>query len=475
VTSRPNIVVVCTDQHRFDAVGYVSDHVSTPTLDRLAAEGTVFERCYTTSPVCSPSRASMMTGKFPHAHGLWANGVTLPGGSPLLSRLLADAGYRCGLVGRWHLSATAEGRTEPRQDDGFSSFVWADAPDQESPENAYHRWLEREFPELWAEREGNGEHPFADLPAEAHFTRWAIGEALEFVGGGDDDGEAPFFLVVNLFDPHHPFTAPAEQLERYRDVALPDPVRPPVPEDGTPPLHGLLASGLASPAAAFRDLAAGELDEIRRSYLAMVSHLDAELARLVARLDESGAAQDTLVIVTSDHGEMLGDHGQLLKGPLFYEPAVRVPLVMRWPGRIASGGRCDELVQGVDLFATCLAAADVEPSLATVSRDLVAISEGSARGRGFALCEYRDSARPLDPPVLATMLLKDGLKLVVYHSSGPGGDPTGELYDLADDPDELVNLWHEPRYETAKSVALAALVEAFVITEDRSAPRLAPW
>jgi arylsulfatase len=473
MSTRPNIILVCTDQHRFDAVGYVSDHVQTPVLDQLAGQGTVFERCYTTSPVCSPSRASMMTGKYPHAHGLWANGVTLPEGSPLLGRILADDGYACGLVGRWHLSATSEGRTEIRQDDGFASFDWADAPDQMSPENAYHRWLQREYPELWAERADRGGHAFADVPAEAHFTRWAVDRGIDFVERSTQ-GDAPFFLTLNLFDPHHPFEAPPEYLDRYRDVPLPEPIRPPRPEDGAPPLHEMLADGLASPAGGFRELPEGELDRIRRTYFAMVTHLDDELGRLFARLDEAGIARDTMVVVTSDHGEMLGDHGQILKGPMFFEGAVRVPLVVRWPDVFPAGARCREIVQPIDLFATCLAAAGLEPPATTDSRDLAAIAGGAA-GRGFALCEYRNSAHPLSPPVHATMFLRGGLKMVVYHSSGPAGGPTGELYDLRDDPDELTNRWHDPGYQAMKAEAMAALVDAFVTTEDRSSPRIARW
>ena len=117
--SRPNILFICTDQQRFDALGcYGNAHIQTPAIDGLAREGVLFERCYVQSPVCAPSRASLLTGRYVHSHGLWANGVALPPGERLFPRTLADAGYDCGLIGKLHLAACYQGRTEPRHDDG---------------------------------------------------------------------------------------------------------------------------------------------------------------------------------------------------------------------------------------------------------------------------------------------------------------------------------------------------------------------
>ncbi|MBO0882143.1 MAG: sulfatase-like hydrolase/transferase, partial [Mycobacterium sp.] len=148
----PNILLLCTDQQRYDVLGAAGNpYIDTPAIDGLAAAGVRFDRCYTPSPVCSPARASLLTGLYPHAHGLWANGVTLPPGQTMLGRVLADAGYDCGLVGKLHLGACFGGRDEPRHDDGFRFFSWAHDPSHSSPGNAYHRWLQKEFPDLWQE------------------------------------------------------------------------------------------------------------------------------------------------------------------------------------------------------------------------------------------------------------------------------------------------------------------------------------
>ena len=142
---RPNILCICTDQQRYDALGaYGNAHISTPTIDGLARDGVLFERCYVQSPVCAPARASLVTGRYVHAHGLWANGVALPPHLPLFPRALADAGYDCGLVGKLHLAAAFGGRTESRLDDGFGFFAWSYDPSHPSPVDCARSLLPRD-------------------------------------------------------------------------------------------------------------------------------------------------------------------------------------------------------------------------------------------------------------------------------------------------------------------------------------------
>ena len=165
-TSCPNILFICTDQQRYDSLGcYGNQWIKTPAIDRLAQEGVLFENCYTQSPVCAPARASLLTGQYPSNHGLWANGVSLPAHHRLFTRELADNGYDCGMVGKFHLGACFGGRTEPRLDDGLRFFRWAHDPTHGSPENAYHRWRD------WALCEyRNSGHPY-DPPVHTTMLR----------------------------------------------------------------------------------------------------------------------------------------------------------------------------------------------------------------------------------------------------------------------------------------------------------------
>ena len=482
----PNVLFICTDQQRYDALGpYGNGHIRTPHIDRLAGEGVLFEQCYVQNPVCSPSRASLLTGQYPHAHGLWSNGVSLPADKPLFTRALADAGYDSGMIGKMHLAACFRGRTEPRRDDGLRVYEWAHDPTHGSPENAYHRWLEEHHPDLFAAAMANGPgrsgHEavgFDTMPTEAHYSHWVGERAIDFLRQGRDPAK-PFFLWANFYDPHHPFVAPKEYLDRYDPAALPRPLggpedladRPPVLAEASHKSYAGIARG-------FAEYGAEEIRGIVAAYYAMVTLIDDEVGRILATLDELGLAGDTLVVFTSDHGEMLGDHGLLLKGPMMYEGAVRVPLILRWPGRLPAGARRPELVQWLDLGPTVLGAAGLPPLSAGQGQSLLPLARGDAgtTGRGWALCEYRDSGHPYDPPVHVTMLRRGRHKLIVHHGAPATGRPRGgELYDLKADPHEGRNLWDDPAAASLRAELQEFLLDVLVATEDRSQPREAYW
>ena len=489
VAASQNVLFICTDQQRYDALGcYGNPHVGTPVVDALAGEGVLFERCYVQSPVCAPSRASLLTGRYVHNHGLWANGVTLPTQHRLFTRQLADAGYDCGLIGKLHLAPCHGGRTEPRFDDGLRFYAWSHDPSHPSPENAYHRWLAERHPALdaaavasaAAKAAGGSPAPeaitFDAMPTEAHYSRWVSETAIEFLRA---DHDRPFFLVANFYDPHHPFVAPREYLDRYDPTTLPRPIggpddlldRPPVLAEASRHSYSGYARG-------FTTYTADEIQQIVATYYAMVTLVDDEVGRIMAALAELGLAEQTLVVFTSDHGELLGDHGLLLKGPMFYEGAIRVPLILRWPGVLPAGERRADPVEWLDLGATVLAAAGAPPLPGDQGQNLLPLAVGTrdAPRRGWALCEYRNSGHPYDPPVHATMLLRGRHKIVVHHGAPASDRPrTGELYDLETDPHELRNLWHDPVAASVRSELEQALLDVLVATEERSQPRAAFW
>ena len=483
---RPNILFICTDQQRFDSLGcYGNENAITPAIDGLARTGVLFERCYVQSPVCSPSRASLLTGRYVHGHGLWANGVALSPQLPLFTKSLADAGYDCGLVGKWHLGPCQNGRDEPRLDDGFRVFEWAHDPTHGSQRNAYHRWLEETHPELYARAAGLGpgrpaHEPvlFDTMPTEAHYSHWVGERSIDFVR--QERGEdAPFFLWVNFFDPHHPFVAPQEYLDRFNAEELPGPLGSPADLANRPEV--LTEAHLKSYAGAARGFATYTAEEIRAiiaANYAMVSLIDDEVGRILTALEQAGHDRDTLVIFTSDHGEMQGDHGILLKGPMMYEGAVHVPLVMRWPGVLPEGRQVRELVAWFDLNATMLDAAGLPPVPGNQGMSLIPLAAGrpDAPERGWVLCEYRDSGHPYEPPVHTTMLRSGPYKLIVFHGEPATTRPrSGELYDLDNDPAELINLWDSPEHAAVRVQLQELLLDVLVATEDRSRPREADW
>ncbi|MBL6766337.1 MAG: sulfatase-like hydrolase/transferase, partial [Verrucomicrobiae bacterium] len=208
--------------------------------------------------------------------------------------------------------------------------------------------------------------------------------------------------------------------------------------------------------------------EVTAAYYAMCEHIDHEVGRILDALEESGQRENTIVIFMSDHGEMLGDHGLYLKGPHFYEEAVRVPLVMRWPGRFKAGLRVDGLVELTDLAPTLLDCVGIEIPNRMQGRAMTKLLSGEAdagRFREFVFSEYYNSWTHQDG--YGTMLRTTDAKIVVYH-----GQETGELYDLERDPEEFENLWDSPEHQSLKLDLMKRCFDASVFTMDPDPPRL---
>ncbi|SEE29083.1 sulfatase family protein [Ruania alba] len=480
--TRPNILLISTDQQRWDALGAAGNsHIRTPHLDRLAAQGARFTNCYVQSSVCAPSRASLMTSRYLHNHGLWANGVDINPDEQLFTRSLTDAGYDCGLVGKFHLGAAQYGRIEPRIDDGFRVFRWSHDPYVRSEANHYHSWLEEKFPGVLEETIATGGASAIDhLPTEQHYTHWIGEETIEYLTTGREKNK-PFCFVVNFFDPHHGFGSPPEYRAQYDAASIPRPVtsdlstKPAVYTDAS-------KSSYAGSSRGFVDHTEDEIQDIIAHYYAMVTLVDDEVGRILDTLEAEGLAEDTIVIFTSDHGEMLGDHQMLLKGPMMFDCSLKVPLLVRWPEHIPAGTVRDELVEWIDLAPTLLAAAGVEAMPRQQGRDLAPLwrndepDEDAWEDRDWVLSEYRDSCWPYDPPVHTTMLRRGDWKIVVHH--GPPStarERDGELYDLANDPHEQINLWRTPEAAEKRLELERMLLDVLVATEDRSQPRLSEF
>lgn len=224
----------------------------------------------------------------------------------------------------------------------------------------------------------------------------------------------------------------------------------------------------------FLDLTPDDHRLIRAAYLAMVEHIDTQLGRLLAALERTGQAANTLVIFMSDHGEMLGDHGLYLKGPYFYDPAIQAPLILAWPGTLAGGRRSRALVELVDLAPTLLDAAGLPRHPGMQGRSLWPLLTGAGgldEHRADVYCEYYN-AMPwhTKPAAYATMVRTHQHKLAAMH-----GLESGELYDLVQDPGEKVNRWDDPAYQALKTELLQRLSDRMAWTIDPLPPREAPW
>ncbi|MGI6030034.1 MAG: sulfatase [Eubacteriales bacterium] len=483
---RPNILIICSDQQRYDTLGcYGNSFTRTPNLDGLAQEGVLFERAYCQNPVCTPSRASFMTGRYPRTTCCRQNGQDIPEREVLFSKLLADGGYTCGLCGKFHLSAcepSSSPRSERRIDDGFHYFEWTHASSHRQPTNAYQLWLrERGVPYQVTPME-ECRYVQKGMPAQWHQTTFCTSKAMNFIDscGEYDD---PWMFVINYFDPHAAFDPPEEYikpyLERLEDIPLPN-FTPEELEDkpviqkeeyykATNSKRFYSGKWYSYPAA---NMTEQDHRYIKAAYWAMCDLIDDQVGRLLDHLKESGQAENTLVVYMSDHGELLGDHGMYYKGPFFYEPSVRVPFIFSWPGNFQSGKRCGVPVELIDLAPTLLEAAGIEIPAYMQGKSLYPYLCGQEDTPPVTdvYCEYYNSLPWNEPHIHATMVLDDRYKLVLYHTL-----QDGELYDLQQDPIERVNRWRDPAFASIRQEMLVKLCNKMAWTVDPLPMRHAPW
>lgn len=493
--TRPNVLLVVTDQQRFDTLGcYGNPDVDTPNLDKFAAEGVLFENGYCQSPVCTPSRASFLTGRYPRTTRCRANGQSMPPYERLVSRVLADHGYYCSLVGKLHLAPcgpTACPIQEKRIDDGFTEFHWAHNPsgigNAGLPESGGTYWSANEYSHWLFKRGKKYQYPDFDkmgyvkigMDEEDHFTKWCIDQAIDSIRYFAEEKRQmpefncpPWFYNINIFDPHHAFDPPKRLLDKY--LARADKLPLPKYVDGEwekktifqKQDHANAYNNTSTPHHfCFEEMSEEEHRMIKAAYYAMVEMIDIQFGRLMETLEETGEMENTIVIFTSDHGEMLGDHGIYLKDPYFYEGMSHVPLIISWKNHFMKGVRLNTLAELTDLVPTIeeICIGEIEPGVQGHSlADVLTGDKNPEEHRDSIYCEYYE-AMPwhTQPEAYGTMVYDGRYKLSRFHTS-----KEGELYDLKEDPDEFRNLWDEPEYREVKIRMLELLADRMADTVD---------
>ncbi|WP_261624802.1 choline-sulfatase [Nesterenkonia marinintestina] len=436
---RPNIVIVQADQLAPDALGaYGNDVVDSPHIDALAEEGAVFDRAYCSTPLCAPSRASMMTGRLPSEIGCYDNGDDFPSSTPTFAHHLRAAGYHTALVGRMHFIG-------PDQHHGFEERLTTDVypadmdmvPDWDLDARTKLQWyhdadsvftagVSKATVQLDFDEEV-GFHTLRHLNDRVRANRSAEGRGEQ---------PQPFLMVTSFIHPHDPYEPPREQWDRYDGVDVDSPAHPQTPDAATDPhTHRLRAmSGFD-----VRQPDHEQTLRARRAYYAAVSYIDDHVARIRARLRELDLEDDTVVIVTSDHGDMRGEKGLWYKmSP--YEQSVRVPLIVSGPEHLVPRGRFRAPVSLLDLLPTVLGLAGAEDPEAPGTSLLTLAEQERAGTLGpqdrDVVVEYL--AEGVHHPQLT--LVRGSHKFVLCP-----GDPD-QLFDLDADPHELTNLAADPEH-----------------------------
>jgi len=520
-TGRPNILLIMTDQQRADYLGcYGHPVIRTPHIDSLAEAGTAFDRFYVASPVCMPNRASIMTGRLPSLHGTRMNGIPLSLREVTFPEVLRRSGYRTALIGKSHLQNMFD--LPPFEAPRRSAAPWAvPAGLEEARLRSEEEDYRQELPERWRGSgpyvvrtpfygfqqavlcTGHGDkvgghyvkwlrgqgidpdricgpanslpHDYAcpqawrtAVPAELYPTRFIQQEALRVLQRwtGEDSG-SPFLLAVSFPDPHHPFTPPGRYWDLYRPADMPLPRSFDLPTTLPQVLHARAERARSEEAAhGYGAFAATrrEAQEAAALTAGMVAMIDDAVGALLQSLRDSGRDRDTIVIFTSDHGDFLGDHGLLLKGPLHLQSLLRVPFIWRDPGRQDAIRRSAALASSIDIAATILDRVGIAAPNGMQGQSLLAAMgpPGAGGGAGSLLIEEDAQQAALGfatAPRIRT-LVTDRYRLSLYGRSG-----SAELFDLREDPDEIVNRWSDPGFASVRR----QLVEELALRQMESA------
>jgi arylsulfatase A-like enzyme len=475
---KPNILLIITDQQRHDSLGcYGFGGVETPNLDKLAMEGVLFENCYVNNPICTPSRASLFTGKQLPGHGVYRLNDILPEDEIMFTKRLRDTGYQTALIGKLHVSAAKYEAENRNKNDGFDIYDWCHEPALfvDGKYNSYGKWLKERYPEFY-EKLKRGGRKVKNIPSDVHATKWTADRTAELIKKRDKD--KPFCFVMSIFDPHNPYTDyPIEMEEKLNLDKIKAPEYEPGESHKKP--EGILREHEGSYMGSFHDYSKQEIMDMRKGYYSSVAFIDKGIAHVLGILEEEGLKDSTIVIFVSDHGDMLGDHELLAKGAFFYDACTKVPMIIRYPQKIKPGQRYKGLVQPHDLAATVLVQAgfseDILSNEIPDSMDLIqTIGNREKVGRDEAICLYRDTGicntkEYFDPPINATMLRTKRYKLNVYHDFGNnnGGKPQGELYDMQIDPREKNNLWDKREYLDIKVALLLKMTDRLTELDSR--------
>lgn len=499
--ARPNILLLTSDQQHGSLLGCLNPEVKTPRLDELATQGTLFQRAYCPNPTCTPTRASIITGKYPSQHGAYSLGTKLDEAQTTVGDLLRQDGYRTALIGKAHFQQLKGTEEYPSlesypilQDldfwrtfrDPFYGFehvrLCRNHVHEAHVGQHYAIWMEEKGLTDWRQYFMKPTGPLDwevdstwALPERYHYNTFITEESNRYLSECAAAGE-PFFLWASYPDPHPPYLVPEPWASMYDPAKVTVPEVTPGEHDRNPRHFQLTQTD--NPDFSFWDEPGGNAlhgcqshlfdrgKQARRiaTYYGMMSFTDQHVGRILDHLESLGLAENTLVVFTSDHGHMYGQHGMTAKGPFHYEDLVRVPFIARWPGKIAPSRRSDSLVSLVDLAPTFLEATGLSiPGEMTGKSQLAHWSGEAPPARDHVTIENQHN--PTHPHVLT--YVNERFKLTVYRDL-----EEGELFDLQEDPNEVHNLWDAPEAQDRKRQLLHKMIQAELAKAPVPMPRV---
>lgn len=434
---RPNIVVILVDDQRYDAFGSLNPNLSTPALDRLLEEGVRYENAFVTTSLCSPSRASIMSGQYMRHHGIVDNNSPTPEGFRPFSVLLDEAGYDTAFIGKWHMGS-ADNAPKP----GFDHWVSFEGQGNYRPVDAFGR------PSLF---NINGEV----VQQSDYITDELTGHALSWLR---ERSETPFLLFLSHKAVHLPFSPADRHSDLYAGevFALPESANP-ARRSGPRPMW-LTAQNNSWHGSDFAFYSDRSLSELQQDYYAALAGVDESTGAILDALEQVSNRRETVLIYTSDNGFMFGEQG-LVDKRAAYEASMRVPFIVHAPERLEGGTVSNVLARNIDIAPTILTLAGLDIPEAYDGRDLLSV-DASNDDEALVYEYYWEFNYPQTPSTFS--LRTDRFKYIQYH----GVWDTEELFDLQNDPDELNNLVLDPDHLATLTTLRARLHEALSSDQD---------
>jgi arylsulfatase A-like enzyme len=460
---KPNVLFITTDQQRYDAVGANGNpQIQTPVLDRMIAAGVNLDNCFVQNAVCMPSRASIWTGRYPQNHGVTTNGIQLPKTEVTTAHTFLQNGYHTANIGKLHfVPHKGAGRDHSTNAVVYAGYGYESNLVSEAPgpyPDDYVDWVQANAPQhvdsvRYRLPQSIGPESMFDLwdfqaPEAAHYTAWVTDKAVEFLHGYRDP--RPFFLTLGHFYPHPPLNPPREYVDLYNAASLPLP-------------YQLTADMERSP---FKDVTPDDWRRVKAYYYALVTQVDRSLQRVLDAIEATGLAGETIIVFLSDHGEMLGDHGRISKGPTNYDEEIHVPCFFYAPWLLPQGRRISGLVESIDVFPTLAALCGVGLEPGVKGRDLSGLLRGETdAARADVLIEHKDVRTGVHVKTLRTEQYK-----YFYHADGREA-----LFDLSDDDREVVDRSGDAAYADTVADLRRRLLTRLMQAQDDLPPKAHDW
>jgi arylsulfatase A-like enzyme len=487
MSKKMNVLFIITDQQRADHLGcYGNASLHTPNIDRIAEEGVRFTNAYCTNPMCMPNRATLLTGLYPNAHGVRSNGINLPENIPTIIETLRERGWYTKSIGKTHLQfnfppykrssesaemisewirpATVE-KKKKRFEKPYYGFedVELTLGHGDLVAGHYLDWLEERSPEHMIEIKKRFTHFFENLmyetslPEELYPTNYIKERTINFLENYKRGiyGDKPFFLHCSFPDPHHPVCPPGKYYEMFDQAGIELP--PSFNDKDNLYDHNFLGNYLKNPIFRGALLRESSEEEVKR-FLALtygsISMIDHSVGEILATLSKLDLDNNTMIIYTSDHGDLAGDHGLLLKGPSPYKGILNVPLVWKVPG-LTQKAQTDSLISSIDIPVTILNLLEIRerhhpPDMQGCDASEI-LQDPIKKVRECCLIEEDEEVKNLQ--IRLRHLITEKYKLTVYE-----GFDQGDLYDIQADPHELNNLWNTEK-EIRKDLVYKLLQE----------------